>query len=198
MNARLAAVLLLAAAPAAAQELDLAPPLPQPTARVRVHLISEAPGAELYDATLVTRLCRAPCGIWLDVDATRTFSGAGRRGARPSSPFTIDDALVGDVDVRFTPRDALKYGVGFGLTLTGAIVAGIGVVSALVWFIGFVAGNVLINLFGLLFGFCYLFLPPLQFLYVAAAAVGIGAVFLAPGIPILVDSRERLDVMPRE
>jgi len=101
------------------------PPLAQRPVHVRVHLDTAAPGAALYDVSALTRICRAPCGNWVDTYSPHTYEV--RADGVTSSPLDFD-GLEGDVNVRFTPRremDIAIAGAGAWLRLdaSGAIAA---------------------------------------------------------------------------
>ncbi len=193
VGVRPALIFALFAAPAAAQELELLPE-PQRPSRVRVHLITDAPDAELWETATPARLCRAPCGGWLEtVESERFVVQAG--DLKPSAEFSLF-GLSGDVNVRFTARDEVKFRLGLALTIAGGVGVAGGAIASIAWFVGFVVGNLLsLAISGVLGAGCpNVWEGPVALLPPAAVAAGIGAALLGPGIAVLADSRERLDV----
>jgi hypothetical protein len=204
--------LCLLAAPAFAQEQMTPPPLtpvpeapvarppvPQRRASMRVHLEAAVPDAELYDVSSATRLCRAPCGVWLDTEPGQQFQVVVP-GVK-SSPFALDD-LSGDVAVKFTPRDEELFTLGRGFTIAGAVLAGIGYLSGVAWLVIEMVANLFLASLSALFGpspgSSSGWLGAFELLYVAAGGLALGVPMMAYGIPTWIKARERLDVGPSE
>jgi hypothetical protein len=179
--------------------------LPRRTRSRGSRLLSTSPDAELYDVTALSTLCRAPCGEWLELDGTHRFA-VGVNGPSPSTEFALDEELTHDVDVRFTPRDENRHSLGLALTITGAVIAGAGILLVAAWMIldvvvQGVAELILAGVGLLLDGSAATFPWTFQYLtllYIGAGGIAAGVPFLGGGISLMLTGRERFDVMPRD
>jgi len=173
---------LVPAPPPAETPLAETPRVPQ-VPRVYVSLLKVPQDTDLYDVTRGVRLCRAPCGVWLDSDADHKYQLQG--DFRPSSDFSLQDFTPGvAVGIDFVPRDDGLFAMGLAFTIVG----GVGIVAGLVSAVAWLYLNLILALFGGRGGFLF------EMLYFAAAAVGVGIPGVAVGVPLLIKSRSVLDV----